>query len=156
VELPNTTVISYLLHVPKYWGPWQTATCHSKIQFRVRQPPDHSPNEKFGYFWYIQFKNNSSKRVAFDFTMKGSPQENVEYIKINNGYSRHTMEPNSTDDGLMWSFVKNPNEVFVVVGYFRSLEPGQADVSSSFEGCDNTKTLIDDLCFYKPKFSCPK
>jgi len=137
------------------WGSWQTATCHSKIQFRVRRPPDRSVDEKFGYFWYIQFKNNSSKSVAFDYTMKGSIQENVEYIKLNGGQGRVTMKPNSTDDGLSWQHVKNPSEVFVVVGYFRSLEPGQTDVSTPFEGCDNTKTLVDDLCFNKPRFSCP-
>ena len=134
------------------WGPWGNVGCFNGIQVRARRSGDEPG--KFGYTWYIQFRNNYSQKVAFGFTMQANSQASDEYIKVNGGQYRTELEANTTDSGLMSSQVNNFSSLNVKLGYFRFIKTGEIDVSQPFERCDDGTNAIDDLCAFKPASSC--
>ncbi|WP_022824712.1 thrombospondin type-1 domain-containing protein [Hymenobacter norwichensis] len=136
----------------KDWGPWTTCACFKGLQFRIRVLSDKP--SKYGVSRYIQFRNNYNKRIAFSYVAKSTIEEIREYASVNGGQYRNEMKPNTTDDGLMWVSVKNPDALRVMVGYVRFLDENEVDGSGPFRGCDDRTLDVCGLCKIKPKYNC--
>ena len=135
------------------WGPWQVFECFKGISFRVRRTKDEP--SKYGYIWYIQFRNSYKKRVAFDYTMEANNEAVNKNMAEGKGKFRTEIEANTTEPESppMWTFVQNPDIVYVQVGYLRFLEKGETDVNKGYAACDDNMQLCA-MCQLKPRYAC--
>ncbi|MBK7393541.1 MAG: hypothetical protein IPI64_09625 [Chloracidobacterium sp.] len=131
------------------WGPWSPDPCFSGVQFRARYDSYNEIAKK--HHWYIQYKNNYTRDIAFSYNLGGSREEILKDIREKRGMYRTRIKPGQIDSG-MWVFTNSQSQIFETIGHARLLGADEVDYKGPFMTCDSggNRGQIDTICRNEP------
>jgi hypothetical protein len=122
------------------WGPWQTNSCFKGVQYRAKRTGAY--NDKSGWGWIVEVKNNYSQDIEFDDVVAASSEEGRSKIDVRETGYVGTLKSGKTTE--IWASVFNENEVVFFIGHLRFPKTA-SEHHHYYRKCDDGVSICD-LC----------
>lgn len=104
------------------WSSWKKVSCYKGIEFRTKRGEREADGT---YMWYVQFRNNYSKQVGFNYNItEPEKAEKVKRERLTLGFwslsaNEDPDDYNNPDSPHASNYIQSSNDVFVYITNLR-------------------------------------